>query len=241
MKIYSALFVMMLLYGCSKNENTPESVNAAQDETAAVTTTAVQQSYLALGDSYTIGESVSQAQSFPYLLVSKLNSRGKNFQAPRVIARTGWTTNDLQKAVTAANITKKYDFVSLLIGVNNQYQGLSKTTYRTQFKDLLNRAIIYSGGKPKHVAVISIPDWGQTPFGKKSGRDRQKITEDIAAFNAINKAEANARGVIYTDITTISNKVTADPSLVAQDGLHYSGKMHALWVDAIITSFNKAN
>jgi phospholipase/lecithinase/hemolysin len=241
MKISSTLFLMLLLFGCSKNENSPELANSEQNEIAAISTTAPQQSYLALGDSYTIGESVSQAQSFPYLLVSKLNSRGKNFAAPRVIARTGWTTNDLQKAVIAANITRKYDFVSLLIGVNNQYQGLSKTTYRSQFKDLLNRAILYSGGKPSHVAVISIPDWGQTPFGRNSGRDRQKITEDIAAFNAINKAEATARGVIYTNITLLSNRVTSDPTLVAQDGLHYSGKMHALWVDATIASFNKAN
>ncbi len=241
MKMSSTLFVMMLLFGCSKNESNPELPGAKQEELAATSTTVPQQRYLALGDSYTIGESVSQAQSFPYLLVSKLNAKGKNFASPKVIARTGWTTNDLQKAVVAADITGKYDFVSLLIGVNNQYQGLSKTTYRSQFKDLLNRAIIYSGGKPNHVAVISIPDWGQTPFGKKSGRDRQKITEDIAAFNAINKAEASARGVIYTDITAISNKVTSDPTLVAKDGLHYSGKMHALWVDAIIASFNKAN
>lgn len=241
MKIFPALFVFVLLLGCSKNDNSPEAADLNQNETAATAAATPQQTYLALGDSYTIGESVSQAQSFPFLLVSKLNARGKNFAAPRVIARTGWTTSDLQKAVLAANITKKYDFVSLLVGVNNQYQGLSKSSYRSQFRDLLNRAINYAGGKPNHVTVISIPDWGQTPFGKKSGRDRQKITEDIAAFNAINKAEASARGVIYTNITTISNKVSTDPALVAQDGLHYSGKMHALWVDAIITAFNKAN
>ncbi len=241
MKISSALFVVILLFGCSKNENSPELSVPGNDELAATSTTVPQQTYLALGDSYTIGESVSQAQSFPYLLVSKLNSRGKNFAPPRVIARTGWTTSDLQKALTTANITTKYDFVSLLIGVNNQYQGLSKSTYRSQFKDLLNRAIIYSGGKPSHVAVISIPDWGQTPFGKKSGRNTQKITEDIAAFNAINKAEAVARGVSYTNIAPISTRVTSDPALVASDGLHYSGKMHALWVDAIISSYNKAN
>lgn len=241
MKISSALFVVILLLGCSKKENSPELLGSGNEELAATSTNVPQQTYLALGDSYTIGESVSQAQSFPYLLVSKLNSRGKNFAPPRIIARTGWTTNDLQKALTTANITRKYDFVSLLIGVNNQYQGLSKSAYRSQFKDLLNRAIIYSGGKPSHVAVISIPDWGQTPFGKKSDRNTQKITEDIAAFNVINKAEALARGVSYTNITPLSTRVTSDPALVASDGLHYSGKMHALWVDAIISSYNKAN
>ena len=241
MKVSAAIVVIMLLFGCSKNENSPELPAAQQNESAATASAAPQQTYLALGDSYTIGEAVPQAQSFPYLLVSKLNSRGKNFAAPRVIARTGWTTNDLQKAVAAANITRKYDFVSLLIGVNNQYQGLSKATYRTQFRDLLNKAITFAGGKRTHVSVISIPDWGQTPYGKKSGRDTKKITADIAAFNEINKAEANAKGVSYTNITPLSNKVTTDPALVASDGLHYSGKMHALWVDAIIATFNRDN
>lgn len=216
-------------------------LSPAETNDSGSTTTAPPQTYLALGDSYTIGESVSQAQSFPYLLVSKLNSRGKNFAPPTVIARTGWTTNDLQKAIGEANITKKYDFVTLLIGVNNQYQGLSMSTYRTQFRDLLNQAINFAGGKVSHVSVLSIPDWGQTPSGKRSGRSTQKITEEIAAFNAINKAESSARGVSYTNITPASNRVTSDPALVAMDGLHYSGKMHAIWVDAIIATFNRDN
>jgi lysophospholipase L1-like esterase len=241
MRIFPAILTIMLFASCSKNENSPEQLTPGTNESGATATAPAQQSYLALGDSYTIGESVAPAQSFPYLVVSKLNSRGKNFAPPRVIARTGWTTKDLQQAMVSANITKKYDFVSLLIGVNNQYQGLSKSEYRTQFKDLLNRAINHAGGKLSHVSVISIPDWGQTPFGKKSGRNTQKITEDIAAFNAINKAESIARGVSYTNITPTSNRVTSDPALVAKDGLHYSGKMHALWVDAIIATFNKDN
>jgi phospholipase/lecithinase/hemolysin len=240
MRIFPAILTIMLFASCSKNDS-PEQSRPGTNESGATAAAPVQQSYLALGDSYTIGESVSQAESFPYLLVSKLNSRGKNFAAPRVIARTGWTTNDLQQAMVSANITRKYDFVSLLIGVNNQYQGLSRSTYRTQFKELLNRAINHAGGKVSHVSVLSIPDWGQTPFGKKSGRNTQKITEDIAAFNAINKAESAAKGVSYTDITPTSNRVTSDPALVAKDGLHYSAKMHALWVDAIIATFNRDN
>lgn len=241
MRIFPALLTIMLFVSCSKNEISPEQSSPATTETGATAPAPVQKTYLALGDSYTIGESVTPAQSFPYLLVSKINSRGQNFAPPRVIARTGWTTKDLQQAMTSANITKKYDFVSLLIGVNNQYQGLSKSEYRTQFKDLLSRAINHAGGKLSHVSVVSIPDWGQTPFGKKSGRNTQKITEDIAAFNAINKAESIAKGVSYTDITSISNKVNQDPALVAKDGLHYSGKIHALWVDAIIATFNRDN
>ncbi len=241
MKILSTLAAILLFASCSKTENNLETVSVQNDVAATAVTAPKQQTYLALGDSYTIGESVSQAQSFPYLLVSKLNSKGKNFPAPRVIARTGWTTNDLQKAITAANITAKYDFVSLLIGVNNQYQGLSKTTYRTQFRDLLNRAIKFADGKVSHVSVISIPDWGQTPYGKKSGRDTQKISADIAAFNKINKEETLARGASYTNITPGSLKVTTDPTLLAPDGLHYSGKMYSQWVDAIIATYNRDN
>jgi lysophospholipase L1-like esterase len=241
MRIFPAILTIMLFASCSKNENSPEQSTPGTNESGATATAPAQQSYLALGDSYTIGESVAQAQSFPYLLVSKLNSRGKNFAPAKVIARTGWTTKDLQQAMTSANITKKYDFVSLLIGVNNQYQGLSKSEYRTQFKDLLSRAINHAGGKVSHVSVISIPDWGQTPFGKKNGRNTQEITEEIAAFNAINKAESIARGVSYTNIMPTSNRVTSDTALVAKDGLHYSGKMYALWVDAIIATFNRDN
>jgi lysophospholipase L1-like esterase len=241
MKILHAILIVSVFASCSKNDNPLERSFIEKKKSESTTTAARQQTYLALGDSYTIGESVSQAQSFPYLLVSKLNSRGKNFSPPKVIARTGWTTNDLQKAIVEAKITKKYDFVTLLIGVNNQYQGLSKSIYRTQFKDLLNQAINYADGKVSHVSVISIPDWGQTPFGKRSGRSLQKISEEIAAFNAINKAESSARGVSYTNITPASNSVSADPGLVAQDGLHYSGKMHAIWVDAIIATFNRDN
>ena len=241
MKILSTLAVLLLFTSCSKTENSPETVQAQTKVSATAATAPKQQTYLALGDSYTIGEAVPQAQSFPYLLVSKLNSKGKNFPAPRVIARTGWTTNDLQKAITAANITAKYDFVSLLIGVNNQYQGLSKTTYRSQFRDLLNRAIKFADGKVSHVSVLSIPDWGQTPYGKKSGRDLKKVSAEIAAFNKINKEETLAKGVSYTDITPLTLKVTSDPALLASDGLHYSGKMYALWVDAIIATYNRDN
>jgi lysophospholipase L1-like esterase len=241
MRIFPALLTIMLFVSCGKNEISHEQSSPAANESGATAAAPVQRTYLALGDSYTIGESVTQAQSFPYLLVSKLNSRGKNFAPPKVIARTGWTTKDLQQAMTAANITRKYDFVSLLIGVNNQYQSLSKTEYRSQFKDLLSRAIKHADGKVSHVSVISIPDWGQTPFGKKSGRNTNQITADIAAFNAINKEESIARGVSYTNITPASNQVTSDPALVAKDGLHYSGKMHAIWVDAVIATFNRDN
>lgn len=241
MKIYQALLALVLLTGCSKNENVPDYSGSQNTLSDAGTAAAPQQTYLALGDSYTMGESVSQQESFPFQLVANLNRKNKNFAAPRIIAKTGWTTGNLQKAITAAKITKTYDFVSLLIGVNNQYQGLSKSAYRTQFRELLNQAIKFADGKVTHVSVISIPDWGQTPYGRKSGRDLKRITAEIAAFNLINREETLARGASYTDITAISRKVTADPTLVAKDGLHYSGKMHSMWVDAIIATFNRDN
>jgi lysophospholipase L1-like esterase len=242
MKKIPVILSLFLLFSCSKNESDVlVRSDASQSSISVPAAAAVQQTYLALGDSYTIGESVSQAQSFPFQLVAKLNAKGKNFASPRVIAKTGWTTADLQKAITAANITNKYNFVSLLIGVNNQYQGLSKTTYRTQFRDLLNRAIRFANGNVSHVSVISIPDWGQTPYGKRSGRDTKKVSADIAAFNQINKEETLARGASYTNITPSTLKVVTDPTLVASDGLHYSGKMHAIWVDAIIATYNRDN
>lgn len=242
MKRIIAILSILVVTGCSKNENTlVESEDTVKAVTTAATSATVQQTYLALGDSYTIGESVTQQQSFPFQLVAKLNSKGKHFATPKVIARTGWTTADLQKGITAANVKKKYDFVSLAIGVNNQYQGLSKSTYRTQFRALLSQAITFANGKASHVSVISIPDWGQTPYGKKSGRNLKSVSSEIDAFNAINKAECQARGASYTNITPSSRTVSKDPKLVASDGLHYSAKMYAVWGDAIITSYNRDN
>ncbi|WP_245681330.1 SGNH/GDSL hydrolase family protein [Arcticibacter eurypsychrophilus] len=242
MKITPVILSLFILMGCSKNEPPVLNTNDQQlSATIVSATTPPKQYYLALGDSYTIGESVSQQQSFPYQLVTKLNLKNKNFEVPTVIAKTGWTTSDLQKAIVAAKLTRKYNFVSLLIGVNNQYQGLSKTTYRTQFRDLLNTAIQFADGKVTHVSVISVPDWGLTPYGKKSGRDQAKVSADIDAFNAINREETLARGASYTNITPASRKVTSDPSLVASDGLHYSAKMYTIWVDAIIATFNRDN
>jgi len=242
MKRIIALLSILVISGCSKNDNNPlEEQLDLKSESSAVATVAVEQRYLALGDSYTVGESVSQQQSFPFQLVAKLNSRGKNFLPAKVIARTGWTTADLQKGVTAANVQRKYDFVSLAIGVNNQYQGLSKSAYRTQFRALLKQAITFANGKPSHVGVISIPDWGQTPYGKKSGRNLANVSAEIDAFNVINKAECDAVGASYTNITPVSRTVTKDPALVAADGLHYSAKMYAIWVNAIIASYNRDN
>lgn len=185
--------------------------------------------YLALGDSYTIGEAVEQQLSFPYQLVRELANQNIQFANPKIIAKTGWTTDELQTAIREENLSQKFDIVTLLIGVNNQYRGNSQETYRKEFKELLQTAINYAGGTKAHVFVVSIPDWGVTPFGKNSGKNIQTIASEIDAFNAINKQETLALGISYTDITPGSRIAATDLSLVATDGLHPSGKMYAAW------------
>jgi lysophospholipase L1-like esterase len=188
--------------------------------------------YLALGDSYTIGESVRENERWPVQLVAALRERGLSMADADIIARTGWTSADLQSAIQRQYNGQTYDLVSLLIGVNDQYQGVSIDDYRPRFKELLNFAITAAGGDPTHVIVVSIPDWGATPFAE--GQDRAAIGAQIDAFNAVNRKESIAAGVQYFDITPISRQTTSDPGLVAGDGLHPSGEMYSKWVELIL-------
>jgi lysophospholipase L1-like esterase len=199
----------------------------------------MQKSYLALGDSYTIGESVSQDQSFPFQLAAKLNLAGIKIFSPEIIAETGWTTNDLIKAISEKDLQKKYDLVTLLIGVNNQYRGYSKKNYRVEFRELLHSSVKYAAADKAHVLVISIPDWGITPFAKNGKRDVAKISTKIDSFNMINKEESMKAGVAYVDITTSSRKAVTDLTLFAGDGLHPSGKMYAEWVEQLVVIIGK--
>lgn len=185
--------------------------------------------YLALGDSYTIGESVDPAERFPVQLARLLGLR-----EPQIVARTGWTTDELDAAIDAARPQGPFDLVTLLIGVNNQYRGRSVDEYRTQFAALLQRAIGFAGGNPANVVVVSIPDWGVTPFAQ--GRDRAQIAREIDQFNAVNREEAQRAGATWVDITPISRR--ADPALVAADGLHPSGRQYAEWARAIAGAMN---
>lgn len=214
-----------------------------KNDTLKVEKPGIQLSYLALGDSYTIGEAVVQSQSFPYQLVSNLNSEGIKTGAPKIIATTGWTTDELQAAIKSASLTSKFDIVTLLIGVNNQYRGGSIEVYRTEFRALLQTAIAFADGDKAHVFVVSIPDWGATPFGKQSGRGQENIGKEIDAFNAANKEETLKEGVSYTDITPGSRNAAQDGTLVASDGLHPSGKMYSNWsaqlLPAVVNVFKK--
>jgi lysophospholipase L1-like esterase len=183
--------------------------------------------FLALGDSYTIGESVAPADRFPNQL-----ARALKIADPEIIAKTGWTTDELEWAIHQAKVHGPFDLVTLLVGVNDQFRGRTAEAYKKEFDVVLKRAIALAGGHPARVVVISIPDWGVTPFAE--GRDRKKIAAEIDHFNAINQKEAIHAGARYADITPMSRHAAADRSLVAQDGLHPSARMYAQWVEVIL-------
>lgn len=191
--------------------------------------------YLALGDSYTIGESVPENERWSNQLAELLRASpqldGRDVEVT-IIARTGWTTAELWQGIEMRAIQPPYDMVSLLIGVNNQYRGYDINEYREQFRFLLEKAIEYAGDKPANVFVLSIPDWGIAPFA--AGRDAAKIAQEIDSFNAVNREEAEKLGVAYVDVTPVSREAANDPSLIAGDGLHPSGRMYAEWAKLIL-------
>jgi len=207
--------------------------------TMALNSTAQKQrSFLALGDSYTIGESVPIYESFPYQTVQLLRTKGMSVHAAEIIAKTGWTTDELMAGIERTTFEKSYDIVTLLIGVNNQYRGKDPSTYELEFEKLLNKAIAFAGGNKQHVFVVSIPDWGATPFA--ASRDRIKIGKEIDLFNAINRKITDAAGIAYVSITEGSREASSNALLVAKDGLHPSGIEYGRWAkklaDAILQS-----
>jgi lysophospholipase L1-like esterase len=188
--------------------------------------------FLALGDSYTIGESVTAAERWPAQLMDSLSARGLDYEDSKIIATTGWRTDNLAEAIQHSKIKTEYTLVSLLIGVNNFYQGKSIENYGKEFEGLLKTAIKLAGGKKSRVFVLSIPDYGYTPFGKK---DQATIRKGIDAYNKINEAVAQRLNVKYYNITDISRRGLAEPDLVAFDGLHPSGKMYTEWIERILS------
>lgn len=187
--------------------------------------------YLALGDSYTIGESVEVTERWPIQLRQALQDSGLSVAEPKIIAETGWTTTELQEAIADTSLNSSYDLVSLLIGVNDQYDGLDFATYPQRFKQLLDTAIEFAGGDAKRVLVVSIPDYSVTPFGQQKNPER--ISSELAQYNSINMALADSMGVHYVNITPGSQNAARDSSLTASDGLHPSGKMYSQWVEQI--------
>lgn len=195
-------------------------------------------SYLALGDSYTIGEGVPLYQSYPYQAVQLLRSWGQTFHAPEIIARSGWTTSELNFHIEHTILNTVYDFVSLLIGVNNQYRGTSSNLYAIEFEELLRKSISLAGEKPSSVFVLSIPDWGLTPFA--NGRDRDSISAGIGIFNELNRSLSEKYQANYIDITTGSPETSDDLSFITEDGLHPSGKAYKRWAELLAHAVKKA-
>ncbi len=211
-------------------------------------------SYLALGDSYTIGEGVAPAGRWPMQLADALRERGVAIDDPHIVARTGWTTDELSAAIdaefvdafgvasgdasvagvgvggdTATAASPRFGFVTLLIGVNNQYRGRSVDEYATQFEALLERATAFAGGRRDRVLVLSIPDWGVTPFAAQSGRDTARIAQELDAFNATAARICAAHGIAFVDIVPASRARGAEPDMLADDGLHPSSAMYSQW------------
>ena len=185
--------------------------------------------YLALGDSYTIGEGVPESGRWPMQLAHALRADGIAMADPRIIAQTGWTTDELDAAIDAVHPLAEYDLVSLLIGVNNQYRGLGADEYHGQFSALLERAIGFAQGRRDRVLVLSIPDWGVTPFAKRELRSAARIASEIDACNRVAHEACVQRGIAYVDITAVSRARGAEPEMLVEDGLHPSAAMYAEW------------
>nr|WP_319270116.1 SGNH/GDSL hydrolase family protein [uncultured Draconibacterium sp.] len=227
------LFLMLAGLACTDKENPvimnviPEPSDSKENDNQDSTFY-----YLALGDSYTIGESVKEDKRFPVQLVERLKAEGFEMQPAKIVARTGWTTDELAAAIENENLKESYNLVTLLIGVNNQYRGRSADDYRGEFRNNLQTAIKYAGNQAQNVIVVSIPDYGVTPFGQS--RNPEQIAKEIDEYNAINFQETLQANARYVEITAISREALNDETLVASDGLHPSGEMYRRWVEKIL-------
>jgi lysophospholipase L1-like esterase len=189
--------------------------------------------YLALGDSYTIGEGLPVNETYAAQLTQALKVKQISIEDPTIIARTGWTTTDLLHGIDKAKLKSQYDLVTLLIGVNNQYQNLPLADYSAEFRDLLSIAIRLAGNDSSHVIVLSIPDYSVTPFGRNM-IDSDRIPAELDAYNRVSKKISSEFRVGYLDVTADSRKAGQDPLLLAQDGLHYSAKEYGIWASALL-------
>ncbi|MDR0183981.1 SGNH/GDSL hydrolase family protein [Lysobacter arvi] len=186
-------------------------------------------SFLALGDSYTIGEGVPESGRWPVQLARALREEGIALTDPRIIATTGWTTDELAWGIDGAEPLGEWDFVTLLIGVNNQYRGRSATDFRGEFETLLQRALRCARGRADRVMVLSIPDWGVTPFVETTQATPAQVATELDAYNAAAQVVCEAHAVAFVDITPISRERGAEAEMLADDGLHPSAAMYALW------------
>ena len=226
MRLIIILFCTISFFNCTKDHNpTPSSNPPMINEPPIVIEEGAK--YLALGDSYTIGQSIAVADRYPIQLKTQLINDSINLDTTIIIAKTGWTTANLKNAIIAADLTDTFDLVSLLIGVNNQYQGKPIEEYEIEFAELLQTAINFAGGQKENVFVVSIPDYAFTPFGNGN----TTISQEIDDFNLVNKTITDSVGISYFDITPISREGLDKPELVASDNLHPSGEQYTRWVE----------
>lgn len=192
--------------------------------------------FLALGDSYTIGEGVAEMGRWPEQWARRMNEQGHAIEHPvRIIAETGWTTDELLQAIDNAGEIGTYQYVSLLIGVNNQYRGRKIDEFKAEFTQLAEKAIYFAGNKPKQVFVLSIPDWGQTPFGQASGRNTVQISQEIDSFNLAAEKLCQQLKIRYWDITAITRENSTNTLMHAEDGLHPSQIMYEKWINTLFS------
>lgn len=228
---YYSFLIFFVLIACSSQNDKENHVSITQEDSLpGIDKNNSDFTYLALGDSYTIGESVDTDKRFPVQLAEKLTKNGFWVENPEIVAQTGWTTDELAAAIKNSDLNDIYDLVTLLIGVNNQFRGRSPDEYRAQFAELLQTSINFAGDE-KSVIVISIPDYGVTPFGQD--RNPEKTAEEIDLFNQINLEETQKTDAHYINITGISRRAANNSELIASDGLHPSGEMYRLWVEEI--------
>jgi lysophospholipase L1-like esterase len=195
-------------------------------------------SYLALGDSYTIGEGAAEHERWPVQLAKSMRDHGTELAEPRIIARTGWTTEELLTAIEVSGVSGQWDLVTVLAGVNDQYRGYGSTRYKGDFAELLDRALGFAK-LPKRLVVLSIPDWGVTPFA--ASRDgRGLIGKEIDSFNRIAADLATTAGAAFVDITPLTRLAATDGTLLVSDGLHPSGIMYRMWVERVLPVASRA-
>ncbi|MET0299289.1 MAG: SGNH/GDSL hydrolase family protein [Flavitalea sp.] len=224
-----AAFLLIVSVACGKANDNAYSTTPVVTPPSAYDTS--MRYYLALGDSYTIGEAVEAGERYPVITEGILKSRGVVMADAEIIARTGWTTNNLQQVVSSTKFDHVYDVVTLLIGVNNQYQGGTLDVYASEFEMLLKKAIALTGGRADRVVVLSIPDYSVTPFGQRS--NPAQIANEIDQFNKVNKEISVKLNVQYLDVTGDSRQALNESTYVASDGLHFSGKMYRKWAEKL--------
>lgn len=224
--LIAALFLVFGQWSCISTQNiSNQNQNMDSNELT----------YLALGDSYTIGEGVEAKDRYPHQAVEMLKQKDINFSEPKIIATTGWTTDELANGIQAADIEgKTYDLVTLLIGVNNQFRGRPVENYRSEFRQLLEDAITFAKGDKSHVVVLSIPDWGVTPFAVNRGSDQEKVAREIDQYNQAKKAISKEMGIAYIDITEHYRINGMKPESVVSDQLHPSGLIYQYWAEKLV-------